>query len=300
MSEYAIGASDVPAILGLSPWQTPAQAWARLTGLTRSEGNNATRRGQTLELGILLEYAERNQLPFYPRWKPNLRHLRRTVGPHRPGIYRGPPYSEDGSARVRHPDLAWATCRPDAYHMTEEGIQHLVEVKTARSFADWQAEDGRDILPPGYFVQVQWQMFVTGVSSTVVEAFCTMDDSRRTVLVPAKPKLQKQLLAKVSAWRDRHLWQGELPDGLTADIAGLIWPAPKEPETWLDAEDDDLEHARAYVAASEAEKAAKAAKEAARDALVARIQDATGITGVASWKATKRGRTFRCLLEEQA
>ena len=34
MTDHTIGASDVAGILGLSPWQTPAQTWARLTGLT--------------------------------------------------------------------------------------------------------------------------------------------------------------------------------------------------------------------------------------------------------------------------
>jgi hypothetical protein len=68
---------------------------------------------------------------------------------------------------------------------------------------------------------------------------------------------------------------------------------------WLDADDAANELGRRYADAASAERAAKADKELARDLLVARIQDATGITGVASWKKTKKGRTFRCLMTEE-
>jgi hypothetical protein len=300
MTTNTIGASDIAGILGLSPWQTPAQVWARMRGLTPPSESNAMRRGQTLELGILIEYAERNDLSFYPRWSANERHIRRVSAPHRRGLYRGPPYSDDGATRVVHPTIEWATCRPDAYEIeAETGITRLVEVKTTRSFSDWQTADGTPILPPAYFVQVQWQMAVTGVAETVVEAFCTMDDSRRTITVKAAWKIQIQLLSKVGEWRERHLLGDEIPDGLTAQIAGLLWPEPREPEVWLDADDSASELGRRYADAATAERAAKAEKELARDLLVARIQDATGITGVASWKKTKKGRMFRCLMTEE-
>jgi hypothetical protein len=296
MTEHTIGASDIAGILGLSPWQTPAQVWARMRGLTPPSESNAMRRGQTLELGILIEYAERNDLSFYPRWWPNERHIRRQTAPHRPGLYRGPPYSDDGKTRIHHPTVDWMTCRPDAYEIeTWRGITRLVEVKTTRSFADWQTADGTPILPPAYFVQVQWQMMVTNVNETVVEAFCTMDDSRRSITVRKAENIQLQLMAKVSDWRERHLVGDEIPDGMTAEIVGLVFPKPREPETWLDPDDDTILLVAEYAEASAAETAAAKRKEAARDSLCSVILDYTGIRGLCTFKATKRGRQFRLL-----
>ena len=56
---FTIGASDVGAVLGLSTWQTPAQAWARLSGLSPTDGgNNATRRGNLIERALLMDVAD--------------------------------------------------------------------------------------------------------------------------------------------------------------------------------------------------------------------------------------------------
>ena len=53
-----IGASDVAAILGVSPWRSPWDVWADKTGrLQPWEGNEATKIGQYLESSVL-SYAE--------------------------------------------------------------------------------------------------------------------------------------------------------------------------------------------------------------------------------------------------
>jgi hypothetical protein len=294
MTPHEIGASDVPAILGLSPWQTPAAAWARLSGLDqRDSSSNATRRGHLLERAILWEYADRHGVPY----KHEPRDLADVKAHAFEGLYQGPEYGTEH--RDRHAAEAWATCRPDAYHVVADGFKarvlRLVEVKTCRSWSDWDAEDGKPILPPAYFAQVQWQMLVTGVEETIVEAFCVMDDSRRTITVKAAPKIQAQLLEKVGAWRQRHLVDGIMPEeGITAEIAGLIWPRHREPDVWLEPADEARALCEAYREAGEAEKAAKAAKDAARDALCVMIQDATGFDGLCSWRASKAGkRSFR-------
>lgn len=289
--DISIGASDVPAILGLSPWQTPSAVWARLKGLTQSEPSNATRRGHTLELGILMEYADRHGLKAY-RWQTSHRHLHRLRPPYRVGLYRGPGIDE---GRIMHPFYTWAGCRPDAIVLEDNGDKHLVEVKTTRSFRDWEDKDGNAILPPHYVVQVQWQMLVTNTKQTDLEAFCTFDDSRRTYSVQYDVELASRILQLVQAWRARHIIGDELPVDMPADIAGLVWPAPREPETWLEPSAEDLVLAGEYVKAHDAIKALEAQKDRIKDRLCERIKDATGITGVASWKLGKRGRLFRCL-----
>ena len=287
---YTIGASDVGAILGLSPWQTPVQAWARLSGLSPTDaGNNATRRGHLIERALLMDVADTLGVAF---WRygdaegPTVRH-----------VAEGAPWSADRANSWRHPDEPWMACRPDALMRCGELVELLIEAKTTRTWQAWDGPDGQPILPPSYFAQVVWQMHVTGVRLTRVEAFCTMTDERRTYHVAWSDGICHRIVSKVRAWRERYLLGDEMPENIPADIAGLIWPAEREPETWLDATDEARNLVHQYMHHHEAEKAAKAAKEAARDKLCMMIQDAAGIDGLCSWRAGKRGRTFRVTMK---
>jgi|GEM_PF-5629025 len=307
MIEHSIGASDVGAILGLSKWATPAAAWARLTGLTPGSGStNATERGHLLERAILWDVADREGVPFDtdPTCIDALALI--TDAGRRVSVtsalYRGPEYRADRGDSDRMLVTDWACARPDGYliagFLLVGRTIRLVEVKTTRDWNDWTSADGREILPPGYYAQVQWQMLVTGVTHTIVEAFCVFDDARRTIQVPFNPAIAGRIFDKVDAWRTKHLVNGELPENITADIAGLIWPAVQEPEVWLDASIETMELGYAYAHHRRREKTHKLAAEAARDRLVNIIRDATGITAVASWKGAKNGkRAFRCLLK---
>jgi putative phage-type endonuclease len=62
-----IGASDVPIVMGVSPWCTPHQLWQRKLGLIpEQEENDAMRRGKELECKAR-EIAEKHfQCKFYP------------------------------------------------------------------------------------------------------------------------------------------------------------------------------------------------------------------------------------------
>ena len=294
MQDVIIGASDVASILGLSPWQTPSAAWARLKGLTESEPSNATRRGHTLELGILMEYADRHELRVYP-WRTAHRHLHRQREPYRTGLYRGPSIEEP---RLTNPLVPLAGCRPDAIVLHPDGTKTLVEVKTTRSFRDWQDADGKAILPPHYVVQVQWQMLVTQTKLTHLEAYCLTDDSRRSYEVRYDSALASQVYELVRRWVVLHIIGDKLPEDMPADIAGLVWPAPREPETWLDGTANDFALGKRYLELSADIARASAERDKVKDKLCLRIQDATGIEGIASWKATSRGRTFRCIMKE--
>jgi hypothetical protein len=286
--EYLIGASDIGAILGLSPWQTPAQAWAKLSGIKPpAEASPAMARGNLIERALLWDVADREGVPYFSRYEPNNPRID-------DGLYQGPPYSDDRKGSVVDPDHDWAVCRPDAW-LVKDGRTVLVEAKTTRSFRDWEDAEGKPILPPAYYAQVQWQMFVTGIDVTLVEAFCTMTDERRSITVKASEKHQARIFELVAAWRQKHLIEAEMPDNLTAEIVGLVFPKPREPETWLEPTDDTTAWVAEYAEASAAEAAAAKRKEAARDRLCDVILDNTGIRGLCTFKATKRGRQFRLL-----
>jgi len=288
-TQYSIGASEVAAILGLSPWVTPSQVWARKKGLlTADEGNAATARGHLLERALLWDVADREKVRYHHWFDP-------AIGDYAAqddGLYQGPPYDANGLNALRSAAAPWATCRPDAW-LVQGGVVRLVEAKTTRGWRDWEAEDGRPILPPWYYVQVQWQMLVTGASETLVEAFCAMDDSRRSIVVRRSENIGPQLLAKVGAWREAHLVGDELPENMPSEITGLVYPRPREPEVWLDPTQETSALVAEYASATEEIGRLETIRKAAKDKLCAVIGDATGIDGLCSWRGTKRGRTFR-------
>jgi predicted phage-related endonuclease len=180
--------------------------------------------------------------------------------------------------------------------LLEDGSKHLVEVKTTRSFRDWEDTDGKPILPPHYVVQVQWQLFVMGLDGCDVEAFCVGDDSRRSYRVPYDHDVAMRVVMFVQAWYLHHILGDKLPDNMPAEIAGLVWPAPREPESWLDATAEDRATMLRYDAVGQQVKELEAERDQCKDKLINRIQDHTGIDGLCSWRSTKRGRQFRSLL----
>jgi len=65
-----VGASQLAAVLGISPYQTPWEAWATLTGrLEPWRGNNATRAGTLLENAVLDAAEEELQRQLYRQYK---------------------------------------------------------------------------------------------------------------------------------------------------------------------------------------------------------------------------------------
>ena len=61
-----IGASDVPTILGLNPYKTALSLWYEKTGQSEPfEGNEATRRGDYMEIALFAFAQDRLKMPVY-------------------------------------------------------------------------------------------------------------------------------------------------------------------------------------------------------------------------------------------
>lgn len=152
LASIRIGASEVAAALGVSPYRTPLEWWAEKTGrVDRDDENTATVLGQELEDGIarLFERAHGMQL------------------------HRG--------ADTRHPKTEWMAATPDRVigyedmtaafkqaHGVEGGEVVLLEIKTTglaswKPFATLQEEwgaDGTHDIPVHYAAQVQQQIAI--------------------------------------------------------------------------------------------------------------------------------------------
>lgn len=119
-------ASEIPALMGASPYETPAGVIAKkLAPIKLSRGTKDMRRGTYLEPGVI-DYARDDRFPTLT--VPKFMYL-------------------------RYPVIATL----DAHVLTPTGhVERVVEVKTTTA---WTADDP---LPLDYFWQVQAQMFSTG------------------------------------------------------------------------------------------------------------------------------------------
>lgn len=145
-----IGASEVAAVLGLSPWLSPFTLWHLKAGNV-ADGfveNPATYWGTTLEPVIAREY--------------RARHRRRVML--QPGTYH-------------HPDRRWQLVNPDGLIGTARQGFELLEVKTART-ADGFGDDGTDEVPVHYACQVMHALDVMGLERATLAVLIGGSDYR--------------------------------------------------------------------------------------------------------------------------
>jgi len=125
-----LGASDVPAVLGVSPFKTAADVYYAKTSEFESSNEkvpDAIRSGNLLEVSVL-DFAQDK------------------VGKIKRNQFRV------------HPELKWASATMDGVLV---GKNEGVEAKTTSKTDDW-GDEGTDQIPLTYLAQTQWQMYVTG------------------------------------------------------------------------------------------------------------------------------------------
>lgn len=128
-----VGGSEVAAVLGLSPWESPFSLWWRKRGgIPPATDNNLMWWGRALEPVIADRFA--------------LEHPELDV--QRCGTYV-------------HRDRDYQLISPDRIGFDDAGGWHLVEIKTAYDGEHWGDEDTEDV-PVNYRCQVMWSMDVFG------------------------------------------------------------------------------------------------------------------------------------------
>jgi putative phage-type endonuclease len=142
-----IGASEIAAIVGLSPHENALDVYMRKVGRAATRPDTPhTRWGRLLESVIADRYAEEYGVDLVE------------------------------STTVRHPEHDWMVATPD--RVWRDGSR-LVEIKnvSARSAREW-GEPWTSQIPERYFLQVLWQMAVTGTESADVVALIGGHDLR--------------------------------------------------------------------------------------------------------------------------
>lgn len=137
----SMSASKVPAVLGLSPYDSPFSLWHRMAGEYEApEQTDAHARGHYLEPAIAAWWNDKHSGELFS-----------------------------------HPGLCWAHAEHDWYTASpdrlvgsgDDMVAAVLECKTAADADGW-GKPGTDEVPPGYRAQVVTQMDVVGVEVAYV------------------------------------------------------------------------------------------------------------------------------------
>lgn len=232
-----IGSSDVPAILGYSPYRSAAHVWAEKRGdLGPDEAGEAARWGQLLEDVIAREWAERRGVTVSAA--PTLRHIEH---PH----------------WLTNMDRFVTGCLPDGPCGLE--VKHRSE---------WKAGSWREDVPDAELAQCEWHLQVSGLDHVHIAVLL----GQRLVdyVVRPEPAVQTYIAREVDA-----LWQAVLTGvrpqvdsaGLLLDLLDRLYPDRDGVLEVDPAVAEDLR--RAYRDAADLEKTGKQARLAAKAAAAA-------------------------------
>jgi putative phage-type endonuclease len=241
-----IGASDVAAILGISPWSSPWSVWAEKVGLLDGDDESeAMEFGRWAELMVAPWFEERTGL---------------TVS--------------GAQTQVEHEADAWKRCTvdgfvfegpaPDAPHYHDaEGpdVLGLCQIKTTGPGRRWEE------IPAHIQAQEQWEMHVTGLDHVWLPV---LHGRRLEVYELDRDDADVELIVgRVEAFYRGHVLTGAPPelDGHDATLRALASIYP----THTPGEAVSIDHvAGALTMLAEAKRARKAAEEeeAAAGALI--------------------------------
>lgn len=261
-----LGASEVPAILGLDKYKSGLDIWLEKRGMAEPRGADTVpqRVGRFAEAMIASLYADATQLP----------------------IIQVP--------TVRHPSLSVLFASADRM-VVDEQLQWLVpvEIKNRGGIPQGWGESGTDQIPEEVAVQVHVQMACYGLKMAHVAALLGGNDFR-IYKVHQDTVIEADILETVDAWWTRHMVNGEEPPiegpGAAGYLARKFSKVVGEVITADEMGDGAL---LAYATARAKVEAAKRDVEAFELILKNLIGENKGITGGAGkvlWSPTK-GRT---------
>lgn len=231
-----IGASDIPALLGLSEWSGPVALWARIVHGIQSATTEAMDAGNAAE------------------------DFNRALYRNRTG------YALLGPSKWTHPLYPWMRCSPDDRAVTGGG-RRLVELKRYQSTWGWGAE-GSDVVPPHIWVQVQMQAGVGldngEVDDSGVDVSVLLRGDLRLYHVPHVPEVYERCVeAAERFWRD-FVVPRRVPEGPNlrilekdAEALAALFPKPTAdaPLEWEALSEEARAAVSRWLEASRARKA---------------------------------------------
>lgn len=247
--KLGIGGSDVAALMGLSPWKTPAQLFLEKTGRVEAEDLSDK---PYVAFGNLME-------PLIGDWY-KIQYPKRTV--------------RRVNAICKSIERPWAQASLD-YEVKDGLVWGVLEIKTARSAKEW--EEG---VPLYYLTQITHYMQVTNRPFADVAVFFRDTCEFACYRVEYDPTDGDVVRESVDEFWNDYVCKGVMPElvgtaGEVSDLLSAHGTAVSDFKTTTDQEAIDA--ISAYQLAAEREKQAKADKTKATAVLAKAIGEAKGI-----------------------
>lgn len=257
--QSGIGGSDVAAILGLSKWKSPLDVYNEKIAETPVEETNASMEwGTRLEPVIRQKYADDTGLTV-------------TIP----------------NETFRHPDHPFMIANVDG--ILPDG--NVLEIKTARSGADW-GEEGTDEIPEYYLTQVQHYMTVLGAKRCDVAVLIGASDFR-IYHVDFDPEVAAMLIEEEKAFWQRVVDRNPPPPRTYAE-ASVAFPRSKPQD--IEATDAILHDAAELESVNREIEELKSRKELLQGNITAFMGESDTLTvagkTIATWKSSKPRVTF--------
>jgi putative phage-type endonuclease len=251
-------ATDIGVVLGLSPWKTRYSLALEKKGLVApAETSDAMWLGTQSE-PIIIESFRRK--------------MGRRVEPNR--------------SILCHPVQTWAGCTPDGWTFDPfEGLEaKLAGLHSAR---DW-GEPGTAEVPPLYFSQVQWSMYVTGLTRWHLVA--QIGTKIQIHPIDRDDAIIEGMVNAGREFRERYLLTNELPDPGADDVDAVTRMYPTSTDRVLDATEELRALAVEFAAGREQKGLGEAREKAARARIEAAMKEADKLVGSdfkISWRNNK-------------
>lgn len=270
--KHTIGASEVAAVVGESPWESPLDVYIRKVEGVEKEETEAMRRGNAFE-PVIAELYEQEHLAEGEE----------LVDPHHTTI---------------HPTIEWASATPDrdVIRPKPHGVAHeinivrLVELKRTNWRLAYRWQDGK--APQENILQAAWQMGVCDVDRCDLFALIGGDE---LALVPLERdrELEAMLFEMVEDFVLNHWRKGIPPDPDKSEAAkaALVKLYPKHlTDTLLPAAEPISEAAGRLARFKWLAKHVETAVTGEENIIKAYVGDAAGVEGEGwrcTWKASK-------------
>ena len=256
--ENGIGASEVGALLGLSPFDTPFSLFLKKTKQLPPEPEN-----EAMRLGHLLE-------PVVAQlWEEAT----------------GEKVIKASAADIIyvHPEHDFMRVTPDRI---VRGRKKLLEIKTTALDID----EGE--LPPHWVAQCMYQMYVTGIHDCDL-AWLVRGRYFGYANIAYDPEFAEFIAARVKEfWTENVLGMKE-PDLITVDDFAM---KGSDPGTTIDADEEALAHILSIVELNTDISEKEAIRDSHKTAVKLYMGEAESLTfsgkAIATWKSGTRGRTF--------
>ena len=264
--EDGIGASEVAAVVGLSPWETPFSLWLRKTGqVPPLAENEAMHMGHLLEGVVAQLFHERTGFRVVKASAKDI-------------IYQD----------AEHP---WRKCTPDriAYEIdpiSGKRQKVLLEIKTSSMTFD------PDDLPANYLAQVQYQMSITGIH---VCYLCWLTNGRSFgyARIEYDSEFGDWLVTEADKFWNECVVGGTEPDLITVSDFAIKGSTPC---TSIEADSEAVERIAELRTVNSSISELEAKSEALKDEIKLFMGENEALTSegciLATWKSGKKGRTF--------